>query len=383
MFQVQNILDDCGVPKNNFEAIYQLLCKFEIAVSLDSNTFLLPSVLKNDPKNKLYSSVNCNFPRATIPCSVKEKQLINETKIFVADCARSVHKCINLHPTGMCYRRLFLAYHVPESFWRRLIPRFIAGAQSFYKIVLNNCIPGMKIDKLNSPGDAVICNNPCRWLYWCNGITLTFGSKDVLLCVNGLYRLDKDDSQRAPLSVTVDKISSAQFRYDNGWQDRKESKRDGLEVNVPDYLVHSCIEGNSTTHTSSSLSSQIFSHVLDLLTELCAEMFDGCSEEGIYSDSYFQQLVICPFCYGDSMLVADTEKTVISNSYRRKRLDTLGDWIRPSIRSIHAERNAVAPKADSYGFDIQFCILKAQESGTVFCPNHRGIELVHLTPDLV
>ena len=52
-------------------------------------------------------------------------------------------------------------------------------------------------------GDAVICNNHCKWLYWSNGITLTFGD-NVLLCINGLIQYD-DTNGRTPLSVTVDK----------------------------------------------------------------------------------------------------------------------------------------------------------------------------------
>ena len=384
MYQIQQILDDCGVSTKYFEAIYRLLCKFEIAVSLDSNTFLLPSVLKNSPGNKLYSSVNCNFPRAAIPCSVKQKQCMDGITVLpVADCVKSTHKCINLHPTGMCYRRLFLAYHLPENFWQRLIPRFITTAESFYRVILNNCIPGMKIDKLNNASDAVICNNQCRWLYWGNGITLTFGNNDVLLCVNGLYKSDTDDHQRGPLSITVDKISTTLFQYQDEWKDRKGSKNDGLEVNVPDYLVHSSIEENGNTHTSLNLGPQVFSHVLDILNELCTEMFDGCSEQGIYSDSYFRQLAICPYCYGDKRLPDSDSDNDITTTDQCVRANSLHGWIQQSIRSTHVNKNAAAPRANSYGFDIQFCILKAQECGTVFCPSHKIIKLMYLTPDLV
>jgi len=380
LHQVQQVLDDCGVPTKYFEAIYQLLCKFEIAVSLDSNTLLLPSLLSSNPINKLYSSVNCNFPHAAIPCFVKEKECMDGTVIPVADCLKSAHKCINLHPTGMCYRRLFLAYHVPENFWRKLIPRFIASAKSFYHIMLNNCISGMKIEKLNNAGDAVICNNQCRWLYWSNGITLTFGNNDVLLCVNGLYKLDIDHQQRAPLSITVDKISTTLFQYEGGWKERKRSKNDGLEIHVPHYVVHSCAEENGNTHTSTALAPQIFSHVLDIINELCLEIFNGSSEEGIYSDFYFHQLAVCPYCYGDKQ-VPDTD--AISINSNRVRANTLHDWVQRSIRSVHVNRNSAAPKADSYGFDIQFCILKAQECGMVICPNHKKLKLMYLTPDLV
>jgi len=379
MHQVQQVLDNCGVPTKYFEAIYRLLCKFEIAVSLNSNTLLLPSLLSSDPKNKLYSSVNCNFPRAPIPCSIKKEQL---TTVPVTDCTKSAHKYINLHPTGMCYRRLFLAYHVPENFWQKLVPRFIASAESFYHIILNNCISEMKIEKLNTAGDAVICNNQCRWLYWSNGITLTFGNSDVLLCVNGLYKLDKDDHQRVPLSITVDKISGTLFQYEHEWKGRKVSKNDGLEVNVPDYLVHSS-EENGSTHTSLTLGPQIFSHVLGILNELCVEIFDGCSEEGIYFDSHFHQLAICPYCYGDRQVRDIVTDDVISINSNRVRANTLHDWVQQSIMSNRRNRHLAAPKADSYGFDIQFCILKAQECDTVICPSHKEIKLSYLTPDLV
>jgi len=156
---------------------------------------------------KLY---HCNSTVYSLFYALLTQKLDSCGSLFPAPAhVKSLFESIDLHFTGMCYRRLFLVHHIPENFWQRLISRFLVSAEHFYSILLNNCIEGTGFEKMTNVGDAVICNNHCRWVYWRNGITLLFNN-DVLLCVNGLVQSTSGNnkSHRIPLTSTVNKIKS-------------------------------------------------------------------------------------------------------------------------------------------------------------------------------
>ena len=373
--QIQQIFEECGIPNEYIKAMFKLLCRFELTIPLDSETLLMPLTLKNNTQYKIYSSSNCNFPHNPIN---PRARLIS---IPLPPVDTHVQSRINLFTTGMCYRRLFLAHHIPQNFWYKLIPRFITSAKIFYGILLNNCTKGMTIERITNAGDAVICSNHCRWLYWCNGITLTFGN-DVLLCVNGLLQPDSTREDNACNAFPLDKIRATQFFDGYHWKQLFSSGVHGFEVKVPDYVVESFLNENHEIHSSFKLGSQILSHVLEILNELSVDFEKGDFEKGIYSRSYFNQLVMCPYCYGDNpVTAADSNEASYT---RRFRSSTLYGLYTESIESSVVVEDTECPEGSLCGFNIQFCILKAQtHEGSVKCSNHGALELKYLTPDLV
>ena len=377
---ILQVFENCGIPINYCKLMFKLLCRFEIAIPLDDETLLLPSALKNDSQGKLYSSVNCKFPGDEVPDLAAKNRSSYNNILSIAACAKSPFKSIELCFTGMCYRRLFLASHIPGNFWWKLIPRFITSASSFYQIFLNNCIKGITVERMANVGDAVICNNYCKWLYWSNGITLTFGD-NVLLCINSLLQ-SNDNNERIPLSVTVDKIKEMKFFNGSQWEQQYFKGTEGFEVNVPEYIVQSSIENSEAIHFSCKLGCQILSHILEILNELCSELFRGHPDRGIYSGSYFSQLVVCPYCYGDKSpsfnpLVNDDKDNVQSTK------ESLYYFFSQSIGPVDFDKDIPPPENNPYGYNIQVCILEAQKSGILNCPNHGMLRLLYLTPDLV
>ena len=358
--QLQKIFDKCGIQGKYTEAIFKVLCQYELAIPLDKDMLLLPSTLQNDQQHKLHTSSNCNFPGIDIP---EPKEMLSGT--------------VELHSTGMCYRRLCLCNNVPEKLWFRLVPQFISSAQLFYNILLNNCIEGMTLEKMATIGDAVIGDLHCKCLYWKNSITLTVGDK-VLFCINGLMQCGDmfDDAQRCSLSVTTDKIKSMQCININMLTQLFPKDEDGIEVNVPDYVVHSSLNGK--THTSCKLGPQIQVQVFEILNELCIAYFKGDLDKGIYSE-FFNQVVVCPYCFGDSS-VTDTnsiaeemlgaQETSLLTVYER-HISTI-NYVTEQVKDVGC-----------YGFNIQICILEAQKHGFVCCPKHGRLNLHYLTPDLV
>ena len=384
-YNFQQIFDECNIPEKFFKAIFQVLQRLEIVIPLDANTFLLPSTLSCNPHNKLYSSVNCKFPRDRTPRTPSiQKQFSFSNMLSAATDTEPLPRDITLQFTSMCYRRLFLSHHIPDSFWAKLISRFISSAKNFYDILLNNCVEGMTIERMANAGDAVICNQHFRWLYWSNGITLTFGDH-VLLCVNGLMQAStdtKDEGRKFPLSVTVDKIKEMKFFNGRTWKQLFDKDTDGFEVNVPDYVVHSSVEEKDKTHISAKLGTQILSLILDILNELCTDFYTGQFDKGIFSDSYFTQLVACPLCYGDkpSDDCDDIDEELPTYAPSSKLHTLVGQHVKPSDVD---EDVPVPSTSSSFGFYLQICVFNAQKDGTISCPNHGSIKLKYLTPDLV
>ena len=383
--QIQQIFDEYKIPMKYSKVMLKLLCIFEVAIPLDSETLLLPSALTNNFQHKVYFSTNCNFPRKSVAeikssCKTRNPSFGGMFPPIDAHILPK-HKRMNLLSTGVCYRRLFIAHHVPESFWRKLIPRFITSAKIFYNILLNNCIEGITVEKMSNTGDALICNNQCKWLYWCNGITLTLGD-NVLLCINGLLQQDSPNevNHKTPLSMMVDKYKAVNS-FD-GYQWKQLFPSDFIEVKVPDYLVESSSEEHCEVHSSSKLGSQILSHVLEILNELSIDFVKGDFDKGIYFGSYFTQLVPCPYCLGDQSVSA----SIIDNSQAEiLRTETLYNLYTESIQSISVTENSTNQNISGLvGFSIQFCILKAQKHKShVDCPTHGWLKLKYLTPDLV
>ena len=379
--QIQQVFKQCGIPVNYCKLMFKLLCRFEIAIPLDAETLLLPSALKSDPRSKLYSSLNCKFPGDEVPDFSLQKRASYGSILSIAACTESLFKSLCLFFTGMCYRRLFLAPHVPGNFWWKLIPRFISSASTFYQIVINNCVEGMTVGKMANVGDAVICNNHCKWLYWSNGITLTFGD-NVLLCINGLIQSD-DTNGRTPLSVTIDKIKTMKFFDGCRWEQQYFVDTDGFEVNVPEYIVQSSIEETGQTKYSCKLGCQILSLILEILNELCTDLFKGHPEKGIYSGSHFAQLVPCPYCYGDKSPLDGRVSPIDYEDSKIPTTESLHYLFTQSIKPVDFAQDVVVPENYCYGYNIQSCILEAQKCGILTCPVHGKLRLILLTPDLV
>ena len=361
--ELQKIFNKCGIPVCYAKTMFRVLYQFELAIPLNGDMLLLPSTLQCDPQNKLYTSANCNFPAVDISLP---KNISSGT--------------INLHSTGMCYRRLFVAKHIPEKFWFKLVPVFLSSAESFYNILLSNCVEGITLEKMADVGEAVIGDHQCKCWYWKNGITLIFGDK-VLFCINGLMKCGdiSDTVHGHSQSITTDKIKTMLLVDKSTPKQLLPKDGDGFEVNIPDYVIQSSLNGK--THASWKLSSQIQAQVFDILNDMCISFFRGDIDRGIYSQLYFKQVVVCPYCYGDSPV---TVPTCSSTS------DEMVESQSTSLYNVYIRRisfvNYVMEQFENvyhYGFNIMICILEAQKNDFISCPNHGKLNLHYLTPDLV
>ena len=379
------------IPGNFMEAIINLLGKFELAIPLDANTFLIPSLLHSrNTEGFRFSEKKYKFPRNKDNGSVKSKQgsmrkqssstsslnictLPTNTECFSVVAQRLCTKEIVLHSTGMCYRRIFAADYIPVNFWPRLIARFLSSAKSFHKIICNNCFTNIHCENLLEAGNAVIGVLPCRWSCGKSHITLKLGD-DVIFCANGLYGANDVDNKRkkTPISHSVKLLEKMHIYHGSNDDFKPVNVSDGFEVSIPDYIVNSGTNTENLTHESTLMGAQILSRVLEIIDEVLKGWFEGLTEHGIYSTNYLTQFIPCPYCFGD------TAPKDVLDATLEKELDE---------DPCNDEMPGQIPSG-LVGFSFQYCLHQARLSNFVKCFNSscsygKRLSLKCLAPDIV
>ena len=382
----ESLAETYKITEEAMEPIIALLSKFELAIPLDRNTFLIPSLLTNEKKQ--FSSESCCFPRRmTDPRSPRKRRPYSDLPLqlstgnepatnnlelsavprkrvstgFLSVVAQhSVDKEIELHSTGMCFRRIFTTYHIPANFWPRLIARFLASAESFHKIISNNCCPELCHEPLVGASGATFGALMSMWSYSKSSIELKLGGY-LILCVNALFNsLDR----MTPISGSVEKIRNMQI-YKDVDRFAQVNVSDGFEVNVPDYVVTSCARSGGKVYQFNLMSIQILSRVLETIDEVFKDWFEGLLEQGIYSDENLHHFIPCPYCFGDTKPEdVDDDEGVMTQSFISRQPDTVTG-------------------GDPVGFSVQHCLFQCRKSKYIKCPHHGDLALTYLTPDLV
>jgi len=405
------MLSDHGLFPQHVGSFIKLLSNFEIAVPLDANTLLIPSLIANEADKCINSTVTYTFPRQNVK-KHSSKDLNVQASIYASKVlpavAGIVHakRQLTLYSTGVCYRRIVLLHHIPISFWPRLLARCLSSASQFYKIILNNCVPDMPFQQLANPGDVVIGHIPCQWCYWKTGIMLDFDNR-TLLYVSNLVNPNviDDDGNRQASSSTVEKIRKMELcPTGKDWQQNFSAFNNGFEINVPDYILESrSTDPEGPKRISSLMSAQIMSHVLEVIDEVLREWFKG--DSGLYTDdnTIIQQFVPCPYCFGDTKLSVmpednSLELTVsiphqpvidikIPNTWVNNCLEEETDLFKgfpehgsgKSMNSTSWNPGAGIPA----GFTFKHGIWAANNTDTIGCPHHNALELSDLIPDVV
>ena len=371
------------IPKHFMEAVIKLLSKFELAIPLGGNTFLIPSLLQSrEAKESEFSGESYYFPRNDNDTKYKNAKSISSSSLNSsslptnAECLSVVvHRLctreVILYPSGMCYRRIFVADYIPVNFWPRVIARFLSSAESFQKIICSNCFTNIHCQNFVEVGSANIGGLPCRWSYGKNHIILTLGN-DVILRVNGLYSFKNVENkrERIPISCSVGKLKGMHIYHDSGFNSMNVN--DGFEITIPDYVVHSG-NNSSLVHESKLMSAQILSRVLETIDEVLKDWFEGLLEEGIYSDKYLTHIVPCPYCFGDS------KPNDVLDANLEEELLTCNNPSNDIQQSLGVSNGRV-------GFSLQYCLYQARRSNFVKCFNctcGEILSLKYLTPDLV
>ena len=336
------------------ELIIALLQKSELVIPLTLDTLLIPSLLQLRQPSKLLANERCNFPRKKAASLHFDDSNINLQGIqyYTQGTEQNQMHHILLHFTGMCYRRIFLFDNMPINFWPKLISYCLlsAEANSFHKIIHDNCCSQIPYKPALSADTALIGGLLCKWSYWKNCIELFLG-ENILLRINSL-----------DISTTLSKLENMHIYKCKTFGNADlelQTKRESFEVAIPDYEIISRLNRMDDVHYSDVMSVQILSHVLEIIDEALKSWVKGSPDDDIYTNKEMSQIIPCPLCYNDN----DTSDTC----------------------NIQMPSSSTSGVASSYciAFSIQYILHRNLKYNAVECEKHGGLQTEYLAPDVV
>ena len=343
----------------------ELLGKFEVALILDRNRLLVPSMLPICPRYTIHAFRNL-FPRPSLrqilayspdtpklfgqktvplPTPSPSGDECSDANISSPDLVRPTHLSVASHVseelcrTGLILRRLYFMTYVPSGFWPRLISRFLTSSR-FSALVLQSL--GFPEDQIKEISSQLISGQmngaiSIEWSYWRTGIELWYKGLSLLrvaeILPNSTFRKCApspsifEQSSTAPIEPAVD-VDDLSFELNGHWMPVDMTPNHGVEVLIPDTVCPArlqeeyssqLIDSSSTRETpqfeSSWMSAEILSLVVDYIDTLLEDWYPGLGardgNKTVDSIPYVNRVVPCPFCVsGATPLVSEEEPQV-------------------------------------------------------------------------
>ena len=318
----------------------ELLSKFEVALLLDRNRMLVPSMLPAAPRQTLYNFKTL-FPRPPIAYLLQQSSLQSTDDHMSPYSSLTDPLLIRLPPkslssstpdlyrTGLLLRRFYFMTYVPSGFWPRLISRFLTSAD-FAVIVLKalgfNEKEVEEIVKVMISGDLSTLVE-LEWSYWTTGVELWYKGYSLLRVAeirpegtfgDCLPSSSQSSSYSRTPSIPFEPVEDCEdlsFQLNGQWLAVDETPNTGLEILVPDYICPSVIERELPINDeeseyepvfpvreSSWMAAQLFSQTVQQIDTLLEDWFPGIGSKdggkGMYSVPYVNRVVPCPYCVG-------------------------------------------------------------------------------------
>lgn len=415
--------------RNNRSYIVSLLNKFEVALTWDTRTLLIPSLLPIEEESTGGSAV-------TIKIATRSKGQLKKASRQGAEVEEATTPrfdiCTIPRPENSISRLLLMSYF-PSGFWSRLITRILADDQIVEAIQLLYPLPR----ELNhDPDMAQIAKIAAQWNVWQTGLALYYGTTLV-------FKM-REISTTCPLSPYRNPTNRFKIKQDGIWCDIDLVATSILEVQFPmsaigvrqldvDGKELSIVELETNTQGVTQLLALIVDHI-DLLLE---DWYPTLGTRFVHtSEGRFlvTRLIPCPKCLkiceerhiAPNLTVSNrpTPKGILSRAERRelgeasgglndlhgilnemagqgsrarKSQDSLG-WsdcdsgVGPdstsSSRNLSVEGHPLisgqeVPNPPTYSWMVEECILAAYDRKTITCPSHGEIELRSIAPDVM
>ena len=328
-------------PQAHRREYIELLGKFEVALILDRNRLLVPSMLPPRPKYTIHAFRNV-FPRPSL-CQILARSP-DTAKLFSSGCPGInseldpssgspqqlgvvSHVSEELFRTGMILRRFYFMTYVPSGFWPRLISRFLTSSR-FAVVVLQSLgypesqIKDISVQLVSGQTNGAI---GLEWSYWKTGIELWYKGLSLLrvaeILPQGTFRACQSSpsifkqSTTAPFEPALD-TEDLSFELNGRWMPIELTPNRGIELLVPDVICPSLLQQEYTSRINSGgpeskpsdepqfeylwMSAQLLSMSADYLDTLLEDWYPGLgAREGsrtVESIPYVNRVIPCPFC---------------------------------------------------------------------------------------
>ena len=250
-------------PQAHRKEYIELLSKFEVALYLDRQRLLVPSMLPFKPCYTIHS-FNSVFPRPSLrqilASSPETSRLFGalstgkiDPNVKPSQLAAATHMSEELFRTGLVLRRLYFMTYVPSGFWPRLISRFLASS-SFTGVILQSL--GYSEDQIKEISDQIISGQlggavSLEWSYWKSGIELWYKGLSLIrlteVMPGGSFQDCKpspsifDQSSSTPIEPAFD-TQDLSFELGGGWMPVEMTPSRGVEIFVPDTVCLAALQ---------------------------------------------------------------------------------------------------------------------------------------------
>ena len=302
-------------PQTHRQEYIELLGKFEVALVLNEEQLLVPSMLASTPHFTIHASPNV-FPRPSLE------------QLLASAASESDGALKNLSSTGLLLRRFYFMTYVPGGFWPRLISRFLSSPV-IVTIVLTllgyskNCIQNISKKRMlgGQFGELGL-----QWSYWKTGIELWYKEHSLLrvaeLVPGGAFRECKPSPPQyehaAKCTVPIEPCSdAADLTFDlNGlWMPVDYNPNRGVEILVKDVVCPAVLKERGRDLSSESIwpGAQLLSVVVDSIDNLLEDWYPGLGarDGGKTSESipYVNRVIPCPFCANGAEPILSREES--------------------------------------------------------------------------
>ncbi|XP_050296551.1 leucine-rich repeat serine/threonine-protein kinase 1 isoform X5 [Anthonomus grandis grandis] len=418
--------------------VVNLLNKFEVALTWDSRTLLIPSLLPSEedmiiaqtyPGQMVTPLVKVNVPLRSRGWAVRSKKLtVSPKSVLFKDNSQGFQMSLNSSttkkepplqeieyeitskPSDKFITRLLLMSYFPSGFWSRLISRILAD-DTIIDIIRSFFV--LPKEAAQDPYLSKCLDLKAEWVLWQTGLQLKYGDitlfrmKEVLHNTAAHYRQLKFKLKQDNVWCDVDlqgySILEIHFPVESLVVKPKLTEQSDIaQFKIQDELVIHCTQESTT---------QLLALAVDHIDILLEDWYPTLGTRFVHtSEGKFlvTRLVPCPECLGQQ----ETESFDTSHPSTSHTPDFLQEYnglrVRKSQESytsendsgvdpdssvssrnvsmeghpnVHNVEEQVSKSPTYYSWLVEECILASYSEKSVLCPTHGNITLARIAPD--
>nr|XP_037280613.1 leucine-rich repeat serine/threonine-protein kinase 1-like [Rhipicephalus microplus] len=345
--------------------LLSLLNKFEVALTWDGRSLLIPSLL---PSEEL---LRCGLPGADVRVPVRSRGWGLRSSLTRGVSAGAVQtpgsggctlRVLAASREQPAVQRLVLLSYLPSGFWARLITRLLADDQ-VVEALRGYLAPPRGWEK--DPGLAAALSQRAEWLCWQTGLELRHAQAVVL-------RLREVVSGGAPCDLLG---ARPRVRLEGHWSPVETQGAVALLLELP---LERRQWGPALLLPRMESATQLLALAADHVDTLLEDWYPALGTRFVHTSQgrfLVTRLVPCPSCAATGLGC-----NMAPSSGPPSRASTDSGVVDSRPASAEGMEEAIT---GPYAFLVEECILAANERGAVTCPIHGDLRLAQLAPDTV
>ncbi|EFN82819.1 Leucine-rich repeat serine/threonine-protein kinase 2 [Harpegnathos saltator] len=396
--------------------IVNLLNKFEVALTWDCRTLLIPSLLPTE-EDILRNNQIIKVPVKTRGWHVRAKKITSPMFACLgAPSDKSNAECVltSRSQPDCSVTRLLLMSYFPSGFWSRLITRILAD-DAIVEIVMSFLAPFK--DFVDDNIFASLLDLQAEWVLWQTGIELRYSGITLLRLKEVYYSL-----KNSPYDYRQFKFK---LKQDGIWctVDLKNSAILEIWFPVDTLVIKQPIMSDSVDEEPMGYQAivveprpesmpQLMALIVDHIDILLEDWYPTLGTRFVHTSEgklLVTRLIPCPRCLlgntdgnGESessdsdRLIEDIQKYCVNrerqsqDSYKSDGdsgvgYDSLTSSRMPSLEG-HPDMSRQSSHSENtlaYSWMVEECILAAYSNKSISCPKHSEIPLSHVAPDII